>query len=112
MSKDIKVQRSTVADIPKILDLIKSTSNWKTSASELEALVRDGKSVIAKTVIGDIVGHNAIFETKEGELINYLTATRPGYSMTLKLLIEELKGLQRKDKVLPESGVLPGSCDK
>lgn len=95
MSKNIRIMKSTAVDIPKILGLIRLTSDWKTSAFELDALVRDGKSVIAKVVTGDIVGHNALFETKEGEQIYYLTATKPEYSLTLKLLREELKKLQR-----------------
>ena len=109
---NITIHKSSAVDIPRITALLESAS-LHVSAQHLAELVRDGKSLVAKTASGELVGHTAIFEGKFGEIFPMLVAAKPGYSDVLVGLEKDLVSLLRKNDVeIPDHIPVPGTCDK
>ena len=113
MAKNVTVQSSTQADIPKITAFLASTIGAATSAAHLSSLVRDGKSVVAKTKSGEVVGHSSLFVGREGEAFYTLVAVKQGYPELQAEMEGALKRILRPN--VPEFQdylPLPGTCDK
>ncbi len=113
MAKNVMIQNSTEADIPKITAFLASTLGTAAYTAHLSGLVRDGKSVVAKTESGEVVGHSSVFVGREGEDFYTLVAVKPGYQGLQAEMEGALKKILRPNEhefqdYLP----LSGTCDK
>lgn len=113
MASKIIVQRSTESEIQSIVSFLESNSRSQTLTPYVSELVREGRSVVAKTEDGTIVGHSGIFVGKEGGIRYPLTVIKGGHTEALGLMTKELKQIIRKDESkYREHAIIPGTCDK
>ena len=112
MQKGITIQKSTENDIMGIMVLLRPTYYSKTSISAIKDAIMDGKSVVAKNEAGEIIGHNVLFETHDGEIFNSLGVIKPGYQLTLREMTDELLRIRRNEPEYKEYIPFQGACDK
>lgn len=112
MQKGITIQKSTEQDIMGIMVLLRPTNYSKVSVADIKDAIKEGKSVVAKNERGEIIGHNIIFETREGELLNSVSFVKSGYHLTVQEMTEELIRIRRDSPEFAEILPYPGMCDK
>ena len=112
MQKGITIQKSTEHDIMGIMVLLRSTHYSNASISTIKDAIRDGKSVVAKNEAGEIIGHNVLFETHDGEIFNSLSVIKPGYQLTLSEMTAELIRIMRNEPEYKEYLPFQGVCGK
>ena len=112
MQKGITIQKSTEQDLMGIMTLLRSTRYSNVPVSEIKNAIRDGKSVIAKNELGEVIGHNVLFETRDGDILNSLNTIKPGYQLTLREMTEELLRIKRGEPKFEEYLPYPGMCGK
>ncbi len=112
MQKGITIQKSTENDMMGIMVLLRSTRYSNASISMIKDAIKDGKSIVAKNETGEIIGHNVLFETHDGEVFNSLSVIKPGYQLTLSEMTAELLRLRRNEPKYEEYIPSQGVCGK
>ncbi len=112
MQKGITIQKSTENDIMGIIVLLRSAHYSSVSISTIKDAIRDGKSIVAKNEVGEIIGHNVLFETHDGEIFNSLSVIKPGYQLTLGEMAAELLRVMRNEPKYEEYIPSQGVCGK
>lgn len=116
MQKGITIQKSTENDMMGIMVLLRSTRYSNASISmikdAIKDAIKDGKSIVAKNETGEIIGHNVLFETHDGEVFNSLSVIKPGYQLTLSEMTAELLRLRRNEPKYEEYIPSQGVCGK
>lgn len=112
MQKGITIHKSTEQDIMGIMLLLRPTHYSNVSVSEIKNAIREGKSVVAKNETGEIIGHNILFETRDGDLLDSVHFIKSGYQLTLREMADELVRIKRGDTAPVEYMPYPGMCGK